>query len=308
MPTKIEWCHETWNPITGCTKVSAGCANCYAERMATRMRGRFGYPADNPFRPTFHPDRIDQPRRWPKPKPGERRLVFVDSMGDLFHEDMDTAWVKAVWDTMVETPWNTYLLLTKRPQVMQFWITCTLDGAPPPANIWCGTSVENQEWADVRIPWLLRTPAAVRFVSVEPMLGPVDLQTGVYIDGPESMKGTTLIGLDWVICGGESGPGARPMHPDWPRSLRDQCAEAGVPFVFKQWGSWVPYSEACYDRDLRAACYRKRQISMASEVYMDGPVAMGRNQVSMHLVGKKHSGRTLDGKIHDEYPNTEAGE
>ena len=247
--TKIEWADAVWNPITGCTPVSEACDNCYAKRMANRLAGRYGYPADDPFRVTFHPDKLDEPLRWKKP-----RRIFVCSMGDLFHEDVKKDWIDSVWSTMAEARQHTFQVLTKRPERMREYI---LDRKrkgwkPDCNNIWLGVTAENQARVNERIPILLQIPAAVRFVSIEPMLGPVDLtdivikrQVGEdHIDvlrcdvdpADDLYHGSTL---DWVICGGETGPGARPMHPDWVRSLRDQCLEAHVPFFFKGWGRWI---------------------------------------------------------------------
>uniref|UniRef100_A0A6H1ZDZ4 Phage protein Gp37/Gp68 n=1 Tax=viral metagenome TaxID=1070528 RepID=A0A6H1ZDZ4_9ZZZZ len=243
MPSKIEWTDETWNPITGCTKISPGCKNCYAERMAKRLAGRCGYPKDSPFEVALHPDKLDQPLRWRKP-----RRVFVCSMGDLFHEDVPTPWIYDVFQRMESCPQHIFMLLTKRPERMRSMVMGGVTGweTSHREHIWLGVTAENQEQADKRIPVLLSIPAAVRFVSVEPMLSTVDLchlqpnDPPVEIDALNGTHGVTRphggksAKLDWVICGGESGPGARPMHPDWARGLRDQCVGAGVPFFFKQ--------------------------------------------------------------------------
>jgi len=232
--TKIEWTHRegttgvTWNPIAGCTKISEGCAHCYAERMATRLKGRFGYPEDEPFRVTLHPDRLSEPRKWRKP-----RTVFVCSMGDLFHEVVPGTFIHHIWIQMALCRDHTFLVLTKRPERMAELVPALNNYEHgTPNNVWLGVTAENQQRANERIPLLLQTPAAVRFVSIEPMLGPVDLRW--YLGTGEMLSSHYL---DWVIVGGESGPGARPMHPDWARGVRDQCAAAGVPFFFKQWGS-----------------------------------------------------------------------
>jgi len=234
MATGIEWCEETWNPVTGCSKVSEGCRGCYAERMARRLAGRYGYPREEPFAVTWHPDRLGDPARWKKP-----RMVFVCSMGDFHHKDVREEWQDAVLGVMADCPQHTFLVLTKRPENMlryfgKWW---------PLPNVWLGVTAENQMRADERIPALLRIPAARHFVSCEPMLGPVNLRqlapltvAGVLWcqDGLVNQGSAAL--LDWVICGGESGPGARPMQAEWARGLRDQCVSAGVPFFFKQWG------------------------------------------------------------------------
>jgi len=235
--TKIEWTDRVWNPVTGCSPVSEGCRNCYAKRMAHRLRGRYGYPKDDPFRVTFHPGRLDEPLKWKKDS-----KVFVCSMADLFHENVQFEWIGHVWDAIfnrsfpdriANKPYHTFLILTKRPcRVLQFEKWLEKDNRNVwYDNIWLGVSVENQQTADERIPVLLQIPAAKKFVSVEPMLGFVDFQWDIYTDD---------IRPDWVICGAETGPGARPMNPDWARSLRDQCRAAGVPFFFKQMSKKAP--------------------------------------------------------------------
>lgn len=269
--TKIEWADVVWNPVTGCTKVSEGCRNCYAERVARRFE-QVHAPApgqcwDNP--PTFgdvicHPDRLDQPLHWRKP-----RRVFVCSMGDLFHEDVLDEFIGRVFGVMGIAERQTFMVLTKRPERMLAWIKSRpRDEAKPEQavvpcefgdmsyslpwplpNVWLGVSVENQATADERIPLLLQTPAAVRFVSCEPMLGPVDLSKWIpfvmppfdeidedprVVGYPPESAFTNRDKLDWVICGCESGPGARLMDATWARSLLDQCKGAGVPFFFKQ--------------------------------------------------------------------------
>lgn len=266
MSTKIEWADAVWNPTIGCTRVSAGCQNCYAERMANRL-------AQNPATPEYVglaekgrwtgkvkclPERLDQPLRWRKPK-----RIFVNSMSDLFHEDVPCWMVDKVFATMALCPQHTFMVLTKRPDRMAaYMLSWSLigiermarelvsgdphgklvnpeqvaalvqrDDAPLP-NVWLGVSVEDQVTADERIPWLLKTPAVVRFVSCEPLLGPVDL----YRHSP-GWLGSHACGISWLITGGETGPGARPAHPDWFRGLRDQCQAASVPFFFKRHGA-----------------------------------------------------------------------
>jgi len=263
MPTKIEWAEETWNPVTGCTPVSEGCQNCYAARMARRLAGRCGYPADEPFRVTLHPERLEQPAKWRKP-----RRIFVCSMGDLFHPDIRWEYIYDVFLAMYNAGWHTFLVITKRPGRMKAIIE---EHIPHVAdNIWLGVTAENQGRADERIPVLLSIPAAVHFVSIEPCLGPVDLEKPVGIIGdrdswvleqavgqprplvacPEC-DGTRYFqtdphveycgacggsgwGLDWVILGCETGPGRRTMQPVWARDVKDQCVAAGVPLFLKQ--------------------------------------------------------------------------
>ncbi len=224
MGTKIEWTDETWNPVTGCTKISTGCKNCYAERMAKRLAGRFGYPeAPHQFDVTLHFDRLGDPLKWRK-KP---RMVFVCSMGDLFHPKVPDDFIMRVFRIMGRSNANRniFQILTKRPERMRDWVNeyvVDYDNRPAPfKNIWLGVTAENQETADLRIPTLLDTPAAVRFVSAEPLLGPINLDNWAKI-------------VDWVIVGGESGNGFREMDPEWARSIKRQCAEANVPFFMKQ--------------------------------------------------------------------------
>jgi protein gp37 len=221
--TRIEWAHKVWNPITGCSPVSEGCQNCYAKRMSKRLAGRCGYPADDPFRVTLHPERLDEPLKWKKP-----RRVFVCSMGDLFHEDVPR-WMRfEVMDIILQAKQHTFLILTKRPANMkecfEWYYSKAGRTIETIKNLWLGVTAENQARADERIPILLQIPATVRFVSVEPMLGPVDLTN--FIIGPNR--------LDWVICGSETGPNRREACIEWIGDLCDQCEHAGVPFFLKQ--------------------------------------------------------------------------
>jgi protein gp37 len=272
--SKIEWTDATWNPVTGCVEVSPGCDRCYAKTFAERWRGVPGHPYENGFDVTLRPERLAQPLKWRRP-----RLVFVNSMSDLFHEAIPDDYIARAFAVMSVTPRHTYQVLTKRHGRMRalmrssaFEDRVATAGARlwtdalrrpldewrqraestafwPVPNVWLGVSVEDQKWADVRIPALKETPAAVRFLSCEPLLGPVErLYLGesamagvcVDIDGawwhPPGSCPHCSPGLDWVIVGGESGHGARPMDPSWALGIRDACAAAGVPFLFKQWG------------------------------------------------------------------------
>ena len=239
--TAIEWTDKVWNPVTGCNKVSQGCKHCYAETIAGRFWAK-QYPPNADGTPRkftdvrCHPDRLEQPLHWKKPA-----RVFVNSMSDLFHDDVPFEFVEDVFNIMARTPEHTYQILTKRPQRMADFINAynPEDLAPLPLpNVWLGVSVENQQAADERIPWLLKTPAAVRFLSCEPLLSFVDLEiAGATGRGIRSGAGPYSFGLvDWVIAGGESGPNARPMKTGWVQNLRSQCAAAGVPFFMKQLG------------------------------------------------------------------------
>ena len=248
--TRIEWTDEVWNPVTGCTKVSQGCKHCYAERMWDRLSAP-GMPyAGRAFADVrTHPDRLDQPLRWKRP-----RRVFVNSMSDLFHEAVPDEFLDQVFAAMALAPQHTFPLLTKRPARMcQYLSDDDLEdrltdlwrgGDPdreawnlmlPLENVWLGVSVEDQDTADERIPLLLQTPAAIRWISAEPLLGPLSLDPWLHeMRDPDGFLRHAGGALDWVVVGGESGPHARPMHPDWARSLRDACVEAGVPFFMKQ--------------------------------------------------------------------------
>ena len=266
MASKIEWTDETYNPVTGCTKISTGCKNCYAARMARRLAGRYGYPeAPHHFDVTLHPDRLEEPLRWRKP-----RRVFVCSMSDLFHEDVRPEFIHQVFETMMEASKHTFQILTKRPEKMQWFIDAWSQWRMwPLPNIWLGVSAENQEQADTRIPWLLQTPAAVRFVSIEPMLEEIYLSNEYdnYLEGWSTRMacyGDPVIeerfdtpGIDQVIIGGESGPGARPMQIVWARSLVEQCKDAGVPVFVKQLGGRVDKRSdpALWPEDLRVREY-----------------------------------------------------
>ena len=277
--TAIEWTDATWNPVTGCSRVSAGCQNCYAERLAaTRLRGHPSRQGLTDRRGRWNgavrlnPAWLGQPLRWQRP-----RTVFVAAHGDLFHDNVPDAWIDLVFAVMAIARRHRFQVLTKRPRRMRGYLAGAgrrlerlISGwlaagehpavplpdrdrrrlarrgmlwrgrraepifAPLPLpNVWLGTSVEDQDTANERIPALLETPAAIRWISAEPLLGPVEIFSA---NGPVDVSDGTRSPLDWVVAGGESGPGARPMHPDWARSLRDQCAAATVPFFFKQWG------------------------------------------------------------------------
>ena len=218
MTSKIEWTDATWNPVTGCSKISPGCKHCYAERMAKRLQAMDQPKYRNGFAVTSHPDALDAPLGWKRP-----RRIFVNSMSDLFHDDVEDDFIQSVFQTMTAADWHQYQVLTKRPgRVVDIEDVGLLYGTLPwPAHIWLGASVESADYVH-RIDLLRQTGAAVKFLSLEPLLGP--------------LPGLRLEGLDWVIVGGESGPGARPMDADWARDIRDQCGAAGVPFFFKQWG------------------------------------------------------------------------
>ena len=329
--THIEWTDATWNPVTGCTRVSPGCVNCYIDwappfrvegRHFTDRDGNRSHAIGATTGVRLHPDRLD----WPLRKRSWRgKRVFVCSLADLFHDDVPDEYIARVFAVMALTPEVTYQVLTKRPARMRALLASGTfagmvwrdvdDPSWPLPNVWMGVTVEDQERADQRIPILLDTPAAVRWLSCEPLLGPVDLDaTGMGVtgtSGPESRPSA----VDWVVAGGESGPNARPMHPSWARSLRDQCATAGVPFLFKQWGEWAP--DEWIDEDGCRHVGRKPEARDSKSLVMhpagmtaltpDNPFDPWEHghpcwHTVMRRVGKKRAGRLLDGVQHDGYP------
>jgi protein gp37 len=344
----IEWTEATWNPTTGCDKVSPGCDNCYALTLAKRLKrmGQAKYQNDGDprtsgpgFGLTVHPDALDIPRGW---KTGKR--IFVNSMSDLFHKDVPDDFIAQVFAVMAATPQHTYQVLTKRHArmrallsseafdlaVAEAWTTLDTDagsllaGHTPPyplPNLWLGVSVEDQHWADIRIPALLDTPAAVRWISAEPLLGPIDLR--VHLTGhcpTHDFPGGFCVQrrhpgvqhLDWVVVGGESGPGARPMHPDWARTLRDQCDEQDVPFLFKQWGAWAPTGAIGIGTLLDCTptgFVRQPPRRDPNRCYAGAPFQDVNGlpySPEMVRVGKGKAGRELDGRTWDEYPGGDA--
>lgn len=332
--TGIQWTDATCNPIRGkqgrhhCTKVSPACKNCYAERMNLRFSGLPYVAGADSFR--LDEEALLQPLKWRR-----GRRIFLCSMTDLFHEELRPALIDRVFAMMALAPRHTFQILTKRPAMMLAYLTsldvfdriddaagqldachANLDGRWPLPNVWLGITAESQGYANERIPLLLQTPAAVRFVSYEPALGPVDFTAireplmtinalggfvsevdevpeGAEVAGPDLWDKTAKI--DWLICGGESGPKARPMHPDWARSARDQCQAAGVPFFFKQWGQFVPPE----GRPIIEAKKWQLVDEQGHVLPRHSPLAMGR---IMAKVGKKAAGRLLDGREWNEFP------
>lgn len=313
--SKIQWCDATINPAYGCSPVSPACDHCYAARMAGRL-GELtqGTHQDGKWtgRINLFPERMMQALKWREP-----RRIFIGSMTDLFHGRMPWGFLEEVFAFMRRAQQHTFLLLTKRAENMRSFMKnlayahhCGARGLAgwewPPRNVWLGVTAENQAMADERIPILLDTPAANRFVSIEPMLGAVDLRP--WLPGPcqhpDCSDGSIPVGndggrpcpwcqcgpldrLDWTIVGGESGPNARPMHPDWARGLRDQCQAAGVPYFFKQWGEWGPARAAGIYPGTRRLDYT------------DG--------TCMLRVGKHAAGRLLDGVEHNAFPEVRHG-
>ncbi|MER9710226.1 phage Gp37/Gp68 family protein [Mesorhizobium sp. M0174] len=385
----IEWTDATWNPIVGCSIDTTGCIHCYAMKMAGRIeamtaalraKGQTGAPHYDGTTKVVNgktvwtgklamaPDHIlTEPLTWRTP-----RRIFVNSMGDLFHEDVPDEWIDKVFAIMALAPQHTFQVLTKRAKRMREYLAasraspvaleameitlfdhfanpasevgkgCIIAGDIPHLkvwplpNVWLGVSAERQQEADERIPELLATPAAIRFVSAEPLLGPIDftrmrpaperqiygfpnldaLRGAWFVDGhrPDDEIPDTAVRIDWIIVGGESGPGARPMHPAWARSIRDQCQAAGVPFFFKQWGAWAPGNWA-FDLDdhlhffpddervpvIGLSDHQRAQARMIwSE---DDKTPEGRGFLN---VGKKAAGRLLDGIEHNAMPEVTA--
>lgn len=338
----IEWTDTTWQIVTGCSVVSPGCTNCYAMRLAGgRMQNhpsRVGLTTESKAGPVwngqvrFNAAWLTQPLGWKKP-----RKIFVAAHGDLFHEGVTDAQLDQIFAVMALCPQHVFQVLTKRPERMREYLTNPLRrvmiderfgrlGAEhdrdsfgfslPLPNVWLGVSVEDQARADERIPVLLDTPAAVRWISAEPLLGPIDLhhieeefsdcwnvlrphtaaeQAEEY--GADIAICSDTPGLDWVVAGGESGPGARPMHPDWARQIRDQCDAAGVPFLFKQWGSWEPRDE------WSPGPVHQRAIMADGSPCPDDVAPQDVGAQRFVSVGKKAAGRLLDGVLHDGYPS-----
>lgn len=310
--TKIELTNHLWSPVTGCTPISEGCANCYAKRMAQRLRGRYGYPSDDPFRVTLHHNRLGDLLKLKKP-----RMIFTCSMGDLFHEDVPFEYIERVFSEIRSATFDDHIfqILTKRPKrMLDFWNWQTEKDSRPPnfiysstdnanipnKNIWIGVTVENQQRADERIPLLMQIPAAVRFVSCEPMLLSVNLNL-CHSCQIEPDKCDEHNKIDWIVCGGETGPGARPMHPDWIRSLRDQCQDAGTPFFFKSWGDWVSFEDT---NIIMVDRIDVRKLPLCE--FADGTKIRTHDfhfsDKTVYKVGKKKAGRMLDGKEHAGMP------
>jgi protein gp37 len=361
--SKIEWTEATWNPIVGCSVVSPGCVNCYAMKMAARIEkmtpGSHYAGTTQPSRAgavwtgkvALAPDRVlTAPLRWKRP-----RKIFVNSMGDLFHESVPDAWIDRVFAVMQRARRHTFQILTKQSARMRAYMSALYADADsenrrwfdrgscwplgnrdemarsavaPFPNVWLGVSAEDQARADERVPDLLATPAAVRFVSAEPLLGEIDFRNIKPVDryeidaltGYDFDQGTVGVRLDWIIVGGESGPHARPMHPGWSRSILAQCEAANGDFFKKQWGEWKPVSQmteaeidACYDpRPERHPDAARRPRVQTCVLHLDGTrfveaaargaYAAGSGAMAMFRVGKRRAGRRLDGVEHNGFP------
>ncbi|HZZ80978.1 MAG TPA: phage Gp37/Gp68 family protein [Gemmataceae bacterium] len=380
--SSIEWTDATWNPVRGCTKISPGCKHCYAETFAERWRGVPGHPYEQGFDLRLVPEKLTEPLKWKKP-----RVIFVNSMSDLFHEDVPDSYIDKVFAVMALCPHHTFQVLTKRADRMaeylnalgredaiddiacdmreevKHWQDFAVDWVRlgrggyvdmPLDNVWLGVSVENKQHGLPRIEHLLKTPAAVRFLSIEPLLEDLGEVSGLpkrrcdscYYDGGAtgfSANATFANNLcprcgasasqfdkpaiSWVIVGGESGHGARPMHPDWVRSIRDQCVAAGVPFFFKQWGEWVESLQVggngwVLGREEGGKMFGRLSASEgrphAGGTIYDGPSRQlfagrefetrfpwGEVYPCMVKLGKKSAGRILDGRTWDEMPKRE---
>jgi protein gp37 len=249
--TQIEWTDSTWNPVTGCTKVTAGCDFCYAERFSERFRGVKGHPFENGFNLTLRPERLEQPLRWQQP-----RRIFVNSMSDLFHKEVPATFIDAVFDTMEKASWHTYQVLTKRSSLMVRYLRERYRDGLAPRHIWLGVSIEDAKNA-VRLNHLKAARASIKFVSFEPLIGPV---------GPVDLKG-----IDWVIVGGESGPRSRPIDEAWVLEIRGRCKADKVAFFFKQWGGIRPKSGGRLLKGREWNQYpdvlKKRQLEPALETF-----------------------------------------
>lgn len=317
--SKIEWTDATWNIITGCSVVSPGCTNCFAQRLAgTRLRdhpSRSGLTKDSKAGPVwtgevrFNKVWLPQPLGWARP-----RRIFVCAHGDLFHYAVPDEWIDAVFSVMERCPQHTFQILTKRPERMHMYVSKRHRDAAPLPNVHLGVSVEDQLRADERLPYLVMTPAAARFISYEPALGPLDLRRipmqGMFPNLPEYHRYDVLRGGTWngrgfvnhsdmsghrihqVIFGGESGPGARPAHPDWARHMRDECEAAGVAFFFKQWGEWHPHGQQLADGG--GNCLGNPDIPSMWHTFSE--------EASSWRVGKMRAGALLDGKEHKQHP------
>lgn len=281
-PSTIEWTDETWNPTVGCSRVSPGCTHCYAIGVAHRamqpahagLTERTERGIDWTGEVRCLPERLEVPLRWRRP-----RRVFVDSMSDLFHPSIPAEFIADVWDVMARCPQHIFQILTKRPQRAVAAVPWRLDGRNPLPNVWVGTSIESDRYA-FRADHVRSTPAAVRFLSLEPLLGPV--------------PSLDLDRIDWVIVGGESGPGARPMHVGWVRDIRDRCFRAEIPFLFKQWGAWAwPASPSDHILTIDG-----RLLEPGTRLGMDHMM----RPTFVRRVGKHAAGRELEGRTWDEFP------
>jgi protein gp37 len=342
--TKIEWTDATWNVVNGCSVISPGCTNCYAMRLAgTRLKhhaSRKGLTIDTKAGPVwngqvrFDEKVLHQPLKWRRP-----RRIFVCAHGDLFHDAVPTEAIDRVFAIMAQASQHQFQVLTKRAKRMRNYIhglgdngqAClfarrarTMGASPanqlaagaehngkpwPLPNVWLGVSAENQHWLEQRVPHLLETPAAKRWISAEPLLRPLDLEPFI-LPVPQWSNGWLnnypfdypKHRLDWVVAGGESGPGARPMHPDWARDLRDQCADAAVPFHFKQWGEHAPGEVAGDYLDAEKAAKGLTFFNERWDEAWSEPDGHCDDEPDVYRIGKKRAGRKLDGQLHDGFP------
>jgi protein gp37 len=318
---KIDWLNipgfkgETWNPIIGCSKVSPGCENCYAEKMAKRLayidktahynavlNGYAGHTKITGWngKTVLVDDQLEKPLKWKNP-----RAIFVCSMGDLFHDTVPFEWIDKVIGVIRDNPQHVFLILTKRPQNMKTYFEeyygkgKIFDASLVLPNLWLGVTAENQLTADARIPILLSIPAAKRFVSIEPMLEAICLKKWLMVEKDKDGLSRGFGNLDWIIVGGESGHKARPMHPEWVRSIRNQCKTANVPFFFKQWGEWKEGSVPNYNPII---VLNNGKFGNYEQTKQYRPIWNQSRPVIMSKVGKKEAGCELDGQYHKEFP------
>ena len=338
--TDIPWAEHSWNPVTGCDPISAGCKNCYAKRMANRLKAMHQPKYANGFKVTCHESALQDPMKRKKPT-----IYFVDSMGDIFHKDVPFDFIDKIYASMALNPDDTFIILTKRYERMleyasQFetdnndrlfdaWyeylgylpdekeMVLLIKLKWPLQNVWHGHSISNQDDADKSVQYLLKTESAKRIISLEPALDLVEFQKS-WLTGYENVPTGTCLGaqsagktetflvnsIDLIIMGGESGPDARPMHPDWARSVRDQCKDAGVPFYFKQWGEWIASAHVRCDGKSKGSFISNDYETLLAQNAISGDEAYLNDRMPfiMRRVGKQAAGYKLDGKIHREWP------
>jgi protein gp37 len=281
--SKIEWTNKTWNPITGCSTISEGCKNCYAEKMSKRLAGRFGYNNEEPFKVTIHRDKFELPYLWKKPQ-----MIFVCSMSDIFHQDVTFEIIKQIFDIMTFSQKHTYQILTKRPvRMYEFFRNYDMlndFSYNRFKNIWFGVTAENQHQWNKRLPWLLKLPVKIKFVSCEPLLTNIDMDI------------ETVKKLDLIITGGETGHNARPIHPVWVKNIKDKCTEADKHFFFKGWGAWEPIVYKNKDKKFKD----KRYVKLTPD---KNEIILQKTYFPLiNMIKTKGKNRKFDGIEYNELP------